>query len=121
MVVAAQQLERDLAAELDVLGAIHVPHAAFSEQLGHAIAAEHRVHVALGIVGAVAGDRCGMRGGRWGRGLAAAVGRRDACDLAVVGSEREGRRRWRSGLEVQRLRRLAHTLTYRGAGPGIGA
>ena len=41
-VVAAQQLERDLAAELDVLGAVHVAHAALAEQLGEPVGAEHR-------------------------------------------------------------------------------
>ena len=50
-VVAAQELERDLAAELDVLGAVHVAHAALAEQLEDLVAAEHRSDPIVGILG----------------------------------------------------------------------
>src|SRR4029079_17412903 len=48
-VVATQELERDLAAELHVLGTIHVTHATLAEQLDQLVRAEHRIDARLGI------------------------------------------------------------------------
>ena len=89
-VIGAQQLERDLAAELHVLGAIDVAHAALAEELRQAIAAELRAEAELGIVGVTWGRRwLGLA--RRGRFITAG-GRLDLRALVavgLVGSDRE--------------------------------
>ena len=102
-VVAAQELERDLAAELHVLGAIHVAHAALAEQLGQPIAAERAPSAVVGIVAI----RRGTGGGfvpdrvRGGGGVLLRAGRRfdlrasvdvRSCPTASDGCESRSRR-----------------------------
>ena len=86
-VVGAQELQRDLSAELDVLGAKHVAHAALAEQLEQAIRAEHASDALVGIVGVVRNRRWLRRLARRQLGLAAA--RRLDARALVAGAGRE--------------------------------
>jgi hypothetical protein len=96
-IVRAQQLERDLAAELDVLGPIHVAHAAFAEQLVEPVGTEHLAEMGVGVVAVVRARathhavalRVGPAIARVGRLEARAF----AIRVRIAGSDRERRMR----------------------------
>jgi hypothetical protein len=99
-VVAAQQLERDLATELDVLGLVHVAHAALAEQLAESVHAERAAEPVVRIIGALAGRRwrlrrCARLGLLRHGGLVTTARRLDARALLAIaaGAHREGRMR----------------------------